>query len=439
MSLLMEALKKAEAAKRRSQTEPSLPEDGTTLELAPLGAFPPAAAEPPPPAATSLPALPSDLEILDAEFLHSAPPPRRIEKSPPAPEIKSATVEPQKIPVPEIPYEPREMRGIPPQPFQPRATAPKPEAKASEQEAVQNLFDAKHTAAPVRKNLIVAIGLFSLIAAVGIGIYFWLQLQPKSSLTLAARNAPLRQTIAQPQPPPPVAALPVVEPQPETEEPEQADAKPAKQTTVVVEPAPAPAVPIRVTTTKFKLDPALDKGYNALQQGDWATALSAYEAALKNDSANIDALHGMAVVNLRLGKSAEADLYFQRALESDPKDSLAIAGLANLRGQSSSAQTESRLKGILADQPSNAAVNFALGNLYAQQNRWGDAQQAYFRAMDGDPENSDFLFNLAVALDHLHQVKPAAQYYARALDAAKKRPGGFDPAQASERLKKLQP
>lgn len=437
----MEALKKAEAAKRRSQTDTPAPDEGMTLELTPLGDLP---KETSPPAVASLPELPTDLEILDAEFLHSAPAAHRAEPAP-SPEAKkpaASAVEPPKIPVPEIPYEPREMRGDAPT-FQARSMpTSKSEGRSGEQESIQNLFDAKQPP-PSRRNFAIAAGLLGLTGAVAIGIYFWMQLQPKSSLSLAARGLPPQPPVVAPVQPVPAAPSPAQPPVQEAEaaqEPEVASAKPATAPPPpAAEPVQTPASPIRVTLSKVKLDPSLDKGYGALQQGDLGAALSAYEAALKNDPVNLDALHGMAIANQRLGKSAEAEQYFQRALETDPKDGLAIAGLVSLRGQPGGVQAESRLKGVLAEQPGNPAVNFALGNLYAQQGRWGEAQQAYFKAMESDPDNADYLFNLAVALDQLHQIKPAAQYYARAIAAAQKRTGGFDVAQAAERLKKLQP
>jgi len=432
MSLLMEALKKAEAAKRQSQVAATGEEGGPALELAPLGEPPTTGEETTPP---PLPDLPSHLEILDAEFLESAQKARR--PAPPAAEPKPAIAE-------EIPFEPALAKdtGAPPARGRaPHAGLPKAPAIA-QQEAVQNLFDVKQPA-PSRKNFAVAMGLFSLIAAVSIGIYFWLQLQPKSQLTMVARTPPPPAVPAQPPvaAPPPATATPAPAPIEAAEEDEPVPTKQARAVAADAStPAPPPTSPIRVATAaRARLDPSVERGYNALQQGDLATAQSAYDAALKADPGNLDALHGMAATSLRLGNGTQAEFYFQRALEVDPKDGYAVAGLANLRVQAGTPQMESRLKGALAEQPDNPAVSFALGNVYAQQNRWGDAQQAYFRAMTGDPDNADYLFNLAVALDHLRQSSPAAQFYAKALEASKKRPGGFDPALAMERLKKLQP
>jgi uncharacterized protein HemY len=96
------------------------------------------------------------------------------------------------------------------------------------------------------------------------------------------------------------------------------------------------------------------------------------------------------------------------------------------------------LKSLLAAQPGLFSLNFALGNLYAGQGRWSEAEQAYFKAVSGDPGNPDGLFNLAVGLDQMHQSKLAANYYQRALTAAASRPAGFDQAQLKARLIELQ-
>jgi uncharacterized protein HemY len=94
---------------------------------------------------------------------------------------------------------------------------------------------------------------------------------------------------------------------------------------------------------------------------------------------------------------------------------------------------------MIASQPDQPFLHFALGNVYAGQSRWPEAQRAYFKAYSGDPENPDYLFNLAVSLDQLHQGKLAMQYYNQAMAAASQRPAGFDKGQAANRLRELQP
>src|SRR5262249_43234264 len=83
-----------------------------------------------------------------------------------------------------------------------------------------------------------------------------------------------------------------------------------------------------------------------------------------------------------------------------------------------------------AADPGANVLHFTLGNQLAQQGRWAEAQQAYFKAMAADPDNPDFAFNLAVSLDHLRQSKLAADYYRRAIALAEKHGASFDLAAA---------
>ena len=83
-------------------------------------------------------------------------------------------------------------------------------------------------------------------------------------------------------------------------------------------------------------------------------------------------------------------------------------------------------------------MSFALGNQYASQRRWAEAQQAFFAAFSGDPENADYAYNLAISLDHLRQPRLALEYYQRALALAGNRPVGFNTAQAQARARDLQ-
>jgi tetratricopeptide (TPR) repeat protein len=133
-----------------------------------------------------------------------------------------------------------------------------------------------------------------------------------------------------------------------------------------------------------------------------------------------------------------AGLYLQ-VLESDPGDVTAQAALINMRGQSDARPVREPSED-LARQPARlVALVFALGNLYAGQSRWSEAQQAYFQAYALEPDNADHLFNVAVSLDHLRQKKLAAQYYRMALSAAETSASAFDKNAASKRILELQP
>lgn len=351
----------------------------------------------------------------------------------------------------------------------------------ADREAARQLFEA-HTVDydPRRPFKLVLVGLG--VAGIGIAIYFWWQTQPRS-LTFAQRPpppVPSQQIAAAPTPPP--APAPQAAPSPPAPQPEPAPATvepPAAQTATTIEPAaPAAVVPtppqpmpaIRPTSrpaqpapraqeapeqaadeplpggrgtmsirrTQSGVDAALKNGYAAIEAGDLATARAQYDRALRGDPLSRDALLGLAALDVRVGDYDRAAANYARVLELDPRDPNAAAGLISLRGTLDPVQAESRLQTLLAAQPEKAVLHFALGNIFAVQSRWADAQQSYFRAVATEPDNPDYEFNLAVSLDHLHKERLALDHYQRALALAANRFAGFNKTQAEARIRDLQ-
>jgi len=438
VSLLMDALNKAEQAKRQAQaTEAEAGATGTApqpalkLELTPL------MSDEPPPALPSttqappaLPELPTHLGALDEEFIaHAAATKPGVKEKKPAP---SAPAEP---PPATAPLAAAKSMASPV--VKTTATAAQ-KADPQDRQAAQNLFDAKQPSTPLsNKRRALALGLLTVIAASAIGVYFWLQLQPSGGLSMVKPGTIPPRPPPQPAQPPaaPVAAVvpatPAVPPLPASE--------PARPATAAAPLRSEPPSPIRVSTSKLALDPLLVHGYEAYMAGNFDLARSEYLEVLKNEPSNLDALHGMAAVSLRQRQPSSAEDYYLRALEANPKDALAQAGLIGLRGQVDPLQAETRLNALLAAQPELSFIHFALGTLYASQNRWNEAQAAFFKAYKGEPDNPDTLFNLAVSLDHLQQPKLALQYYNLALAATANRPASFDKVQLNARLRELQP
>lgn len=412
MSLLMDALKKAELAK------------GTAAEVPPDSPSSPQTTTPGTAPAT-LPDLPLELEKLDGEFspqARSAPPPAQ---------------RPQPTPTP---------ARQPPPVLKP--AQPVPDGRT----AAQNAFAAKQPPAAVGRTFAVTVGAATLLAIAAIGIYFWFQLRPVPNAMTGIRplaalspSAPVANPPSSAQPamtePPRAGAVPEP-PRPEAER-THAPTTPKRYTVAASTPAGSSLIgdndSIRITTSHLKVDPALTDGFAAFQSGDIDRARTAYERALQDDPRNADALRGAAAVALREGRRADAEAYYRRLIEADPLDAVAQAGLVGLDRREDPVAAEGRLKTLLTNQPDAAVLHFALGNLYARQSRWSEAQQAYFDAVAGDGANPDYLFNLAVSLDQLHKTSLAAQYYRQALAAAAKRPAAFDPAAAEARLRRLQP
>jgi tetratricopeptide (TPR) repeat protein len=184
--------------------------------------------------------------------------------------------------------------------------------------------------------------------------------------------------------------------------------------------------------------PRVNAGYTAYLGGDLSAARAAYQDALKEEPSNRDALLGLAALDVRAGRLESAEAAYLRLLQVDPRDAHAQAALIALRGgRADPVSTESRVKVMLADNPGAHVLNFTLGNQLAQQGRWAEAQQEYFRAFAAEPDNADFAYNLAVSLDHLRQPRLALEYYRRALALASARGASFDAAAAKSRVAQL--
>ena len=163
-----------------------------------------------------------------------------------------------------------------------------------------------------------------------------------------------------------------------------------------------------------------------------------YEAALREEPENRDALLGLAAVETRAQRFGPAEALYRRLLESDPRDPHAQAGLLGLRAADTDPiGAESRLKGLIANDSAESVLYFSLGNQFAQQGRWPEAQRAYAKAASMDPDNADFAYNYAVSLEHVRQPLAALQQYRRALVLGLQRTASFDPAAAQLRVEAL--
>ena len=201
--------------------------------------------------------------------------------------------------------------------------------------------------------------------------------------------------------------------------------------------AAAPPLRMERTNEAPRVPRDIASGYDALTRGDVAAARRSYQAALATDPTGVDALLGMATVEAQSGNRTAAAMHYRRVLEADSRNVTALAGLAALADHSRPEALEAQLRDDLMRHPDSAPLRFALGNLYATQRRWTEAQAEFFEAYRLDPGVADVLYNLAVTLDHLGQPRLAAEFYGRALEASKRQATQFDPAPVARRLAEL--
>ena len=326
----------------------------------------------------------------------------------------------------------------------------------------------------VRDHPLIMIAAFTALLLAGYGGYIYLQLTNPGVFT----KQPPRT--AQPAPPPVTQApaiegginpaapietaslLPTLQDAAEKGKPAAAGgataaATPAPATTPAAAPGPAgaaaAAVPAPVETAPATprdtivvtasdaapvINPLLTEAYTALAAGNLESSQRLYNQLLRSEPNNIDALLGLAAIATQQGDTSAATRQYQKILELDPRNSLAQAGLIGMFGRADPMSAETRLKQLIARDPS-AYLYFTLGNVHADRSLWAQAQQAYFQAHHLQPDNPDYAYNLAVALEHIGQPKPALDYYRRAVQfAAAKGRANFGIAAAQERIKKLE-
>jgi len=143
--------------------------------------------------------------------------------------------------------------------------------------------------------------------------------------------------------------------------------------------------------------------------------MTRYNQVLEEDPNNRNALLARAAINVQKGNTEAAIKDYQTLLLANPKDSLAMASLISVANYSPQ-QSESQLKLMIRDEPSSPYLNFALANVYGAQNRWQEAQGYYFRALQSNPQEPNYAYNLAISLEHISQPGSAISYYRRALD-----------------------
>ena len=181
----------------------------------------------------------------------------------------------------------------------------------------------------------------------------------------------------------------------------------------------------------------LNKAWHAYNNMEYTIASDAYKQVLEREPRNRDALLGKAAIAVKQGEYAQASTEYKKLLQLDPRDQIAMAALSNLDEASPDAMGETKLKFMLQQRPDAAHLYFALGNLYAKQARWPEAQSEYFSAWQNSNENADYAFNLAVSLDQIGKQNEAKRFYEKSLNLSVGKNINFSIEAVKQRLSKL--
>lgn len=180
-----------------------------------------------------------------------------------------------------------------------------------------------------------------------------------------------------------------------------------------------------------------EKAYTQWHAGDVDAAKQAYLNILASNSEDTEALVGLGSMAQRNGNDVAAVDYLVRAVKTKPDHAYALAALASLSTNVNRAQLETDLMRLAKDNPNVAELPFILGNWYARDKRWSDAQQAYFDAFNRNTLNADYAYNLAIALDQIGKSATAESYYRKAIALAVGGNPHFDISAARDRAEQL--
>lgn len=208
---------------------------------------------------------------------------------------------------------------------------------------------------------------------------------------------------------------------------------------VVEEQKSAPIRVLRSDTTP-RINPQIVLAYSAYQQQNYLEARAHYQQVLLSQPTSRDAILGLAAIARKTGEPAQARTLYAKLLELDPRDALAQVGFMETMPASDPQDSEYTLKRLFAEHPDVAPLAFSLGNLYASQGRWNEAQQSYYDALLSAKANTsgsidpDYAFNLAVSLERVNQLPAAYNFYREALALAQNAQHEFDIRVLRERL-----
>ena len=223
----------------------------------------------------------------------------------------------------------------------------------------------------------------------------------------------------------------------ESESPAEATASGEEAETAAAESEPAEEIEVKPSLDGVDRKRMLNEAGRFYVGGAYAEAEAVYRNILSKNATNIDALRGLALVAVASGRYQLAVATYLKILEYYPNDPVAVADLTNLHGVSGKNfhAVESALKKVLGKHPKwDSRLHFALGNLYAGDERWTEAQKSYFNAYSGEQTNPDYAYNLAVVLDYLNKPRLAVTYYREALELSARAPSGFSAAQVRARI-----
>ena len=194
---------------------------------------------------------------------------------------------------------------------------------------------------------------------------------------------------------------------------------------------------ISKNTVPLKQNAMISEAFKAYQAGDLDSAESLYRNAMQDAPENRDIHLGLAAIAINKGDKESAYGHYLKLLNENPSDAFALSSLISLSNNSEPVKDESIIKTLIHKEGKVPYLYFALGNIYAKQDRWAEAQQAFFDAHSLDSTNPDYVLNLAISLDKMGQYSTALDFYNVAIELAQNSTTKLNLASVNDRIQVL--
>lgn len=158
----------------------------------------------------------------------------------------------------------------------------------------------------------------------------------------------------------------------------------------------------------------INRGDILMKLNRTAQAQEVYEQALLYDSENADIYYNLGVVFLEQGKSQQAHVYFNKAIDLYPEHEQALLNsailLQELGGEEARQLSRARLYQVLSRDANNEKIYFNLGMLAMDESIFDEAEQFFKRAIHLKSDFRSALFNLALLLADTKRPLDAVPY-----------------------------
>jgi tetratricopeptide (TPR) repeat protein len=162
----------------------------------------------------------------------------------------------------------------------------------------------------------------------------------------------------------------------------------------------------------------LDNAYRAMEAGQLEVAAMLYKRVIYAEPENKDALFGLASVYQRTGQLPQARATYSKLLSLDPENWPAMNNFLVLAAEESPDHAIEEFKRLMRTNPEFAPIPAQIGMIYYRQKKYDDAANFLVKAIQLDPSNLSYRFNLAVIYDRLGRSRSAARLYQQLLEAA---------------------